>query len=715
MFSKTLFISVVLMTALFAPAYAQTWEWQNPKPHGNSLNDVDFPDSNNGWAVGNCGTIMHTSDAGETWALQISGTTYDLNAVDFTDPTHGWIVGSYDDAMLILKTRDGGITWSIQYQADTCYCHNDIMFVDSITGWAVGWGQGGILHTADGGTTWTSQNSGISYGLDAVDFLNADTGWAVADYDGYRSGEIIFSTNGGSTWLVQDSSSIGHLGVSFINSQLGWVVGKLGSIFKTTNGGTNWIEQYSDSALIFQKVMSIDSNVVWVAGNRYNMGSGDHGVVLRSTDGGSTWIVLRDTRPSISSFSLIDQHSLVVVGSYWEALLARSTDDGITWSPYFSGCGDWLSDVTFTDENTGWVDAGNSLLHTSDGGLTWTRLDSTFPGGQIFFVDQTHGWISNGSKIFRTSDGGATWVLQSSFDPETDWISGLFFSDPSNGWLIKWYHDPDGHFFDYEGVLRTTNGGGTWSSCLQRTSLTGVQFVDSLHGLAWTTYGTICHSNDGGMTWDYTEAPGDYFNITCLDLEHCWLSLEYGGGLYFSSNFGITWNQRSEVGYGHLKFIDPEHGWGLMDNRTVHTTDGGVTWTQDSVLTNNHLTDFSVVGNNIWVSGMYGTILHSNIEIQNTDERPQLIPTSISLSTYPNPFNPSTTISFSLPHASAVKLDVFDVLGRKAEVRLAIPTGVLTAGEHHIAFDGTNLSSGIYFVRLEAGGMVKTQKMMLLR
>lgn len=79
---------------------------------------------------------------------------------------------------------------------------------------------------------------------------------------------------------------------------------------------------------------------------------------------------------------------------------------------------------------------------------------------------------------------------------------------------------------------------------------------------------------------------------------------------------------------------------------------------------------------------------------------------------YPNPFNPATNISFSLPVASHVKLEVYDVLGKKVDELL---NKELNAGEHSVKFDGEGLSSGIYIYRLTSGTMIQTKKMMLLK
>jgi hypothetical protein len=79
---------------------------------------------------------------------------------------------------------------------------------------------------------------------------------------------------------------------------------------------------------------------------------------------------------------------------------------------------------------------------------------------------------------------------------------------------------------------------------------------------------------------------------------------------------------------------------------------------------------------------------------------------------YPNPFNPSTTIRFQLPRASHVTLTVYDVLGR--EVSVLVNEGK-DAGVHEVKFDGSNLASGVYFNRLQAGEFVQIRKLVLLR
>ena len=79
---------------------------------------------------------------------------------------------------------------------------------------------------------------------------------------------------------------------------------------------------------------------------------------------------------------------------------------------------------------------------------------------------------------------------------------------------------------------------------------------------------------------------------------------------------------------------------------------------------------------------------------------------------YPNPFNPSTTIKYSIPKQGNITLKVFDVLG--SEVMTLINNGQ-QQGIYEIEFDGSELTSGIYFYRLQAGEFVETKKMILLK
>ena len=91
----------------------------------------------------------------------------------------------------------------------------------------------------------------------------------------------------------------------------------------------------------------------------------------------------------------------------------------------------------------------------------------------------------------------------------------------------------------------------------------------------------------------------------------------------------------------------------------------------------------------------------------------QVIPGEFRLDqNYPNPFNPSTTIKFELPKSSVVRLTVYDMIGR--EVALLM-NETRDAGVYEVKFDASNLSTGVYLYRLQAGSYVETRKLCLVR
>jgi hypothetical protein len=101
-----------------------------------------------------------------------------------------------------------------------------------------------------------------------------------------------------------------------------------------------------------------------------------------------------------------------------------------------------------------------------------------------------------------------------------------------------------------------------------------------------------------------------------------------------------------------------------------------------------------------------------NLGPVSVNDRFALQPSSLILSAFPNPFNPSTTIHFELAHAGKVTVNIYDVMGRRAATLL---DGPAIAGSHDLHFDASHLSSGVYFARLESREGIRVAKLLLMR
>ncbi|NUO19279.1 T9SS type A sorting domain-containing protein [bacterium] len=120
----------------------------------------------------------------------------------------------------------------------------------------------------------------------------------------------------------------------------------------------------------------------------------------------------------------------------------------------------------------------------------------------------------------------------------------------------------------------------------------------------------------------------------------------------------------------------------------------------------------------VWATDGINTVEASNGEgffqldiIMDADDN-LLTPNDFTLSAYPNPFNPTTTLNFTLSQSSHVQLDLFDIQGRLVT---SLANEIMTAGSHNVSVDGSGLASGIYFAKLQAGAQARTAKLVMMK
>ncbi len=166
-----------------------------------------------------------------------------------------------------------------------------------------------------------------------------------------------------------------------------------------------------------------------------------------------------------------------------------------------------------------------------------------------------------------------------------------------------------------------------------------------------------------------------------------------------------------------------KNGEPIFEPQTQHTASG--TWsslgTGSSNGVNGSVYALAVVGNEVVVGGSFtsaGGVSANRVARWNsgTSRVEQLSPTApktfLLEQNYPNPFNPSTTIRYQLPVASEVKLEVYDVLGKKVATLVSERQA---AGYYQYVWNADGLTSGVYFYRLQAGTFTQTKKMILVK
>jgi len=691
-------------------------KWLSPSPSPSTIYSVFFVDSLYGWAAGANSCVLKTTDGGETWNEQTVPINTTLRKIYFSDRNNGVIIGG--DVTIpymgsVLVTTDGGNTWidknPIQYP-DNTGGFNDMHFVDENVGYIAGfWG---VYRTADKGQTWTAK--GGSGWATAIYFIDPQTG-----YLGNTVGSLLKTTDSGGSW--QEITSMywtWHKDIKFLNSQVGWLVSRglytdYGIIRKTTNGGLTWAIQDSQVNTSYNAIEIIDSLNVMVVG--------DGGRVSFTSDGGANWYY-DGTNDNGDYFDIVLQgnRKWITGGKEGFPRLISSSESGYHWAMRSSELTEnSIRDICFSDSLKGWLAGyGGTLFYTVDGGENWnpksifsidfssistpTNQDIYVSGNNGEFIKSNNGgtnwqvnnignWLSETKikflskdigyciapyegRLFKTTDAGNSWSDQIS---NGHWFNQMFFADSLNGWVIE----PPVCEGDYI-VYRTSNGGETWDDSTHFNYIDGIYFLDSKTGWIVANYNGLYKTTNGGRDWEISAQLGDFIP------KQLWFISESQG--YMIANSNIYWA-------------------GLYQ-----TYDGGITWTpirNYMSLNKIHLNENNI----LWGVGDYGKLIKHKTTITSVEDPREgnNLPQSFILSqNFPNPYNSQTTISYSIPSSSFVQILIFDVLGREVSTLL---NEEKSAGNYKVNFNASELTSGVYFYRIQTGDFIQTRKMILLK
>ena len=272
---KRILLLILIISPLLAMAQSD-WLTQTSNT-SNNLNSVYFINKTTGWAVGNGGSVLKTTDAGVTWVASSTQQFSGLQDVIFLDANRGWMV---NDQGNILRTTTGGAAWKNLTSGSPLY-GIDIQGEESTYEFGYAVGDLGNVYTTSDGENWQGEtNIPTSNKLNDVFSMDFPTNYAWAVGSG---GTIIHTGNTGITWKAQKVPvGTGNLNsVYFTTSELGLAVGDGGKIIKTTNRGATWTAITSGTGDNLNDVFFVSETEVGIVG--------DNGIVLVSENAGDTW------------------------------------------------------------------------------------------------------------------------------------------------------------------------------------------------------------------------------------------------------------------------------------------------------------------------------------------------------------------------------------------------------------------------------------------
>ncbi len=410
------------------------------------------------------------------------------------------------------------------------------------------------------------------------------------------------------------------------------------------------------------------------------------------------------------------------------------------------------NDIYFTAPDSGWaVNGWGQIYRTDNGGTSWflqldqdqTNLETHFRS--VGFFNSRQGWagtVGDGefgatdtTVLYYTENGGQQWQpWPNLFDgPTPAGLCGMQVLNDSTICAVGRVRGPA--YF-----VRSNDGGKSWfSKDLNHLAagLIDVHFLNPDTGIAvglsnsdhQQSSGIILATTDGGQSWY------KHFKTTRTG-EWCWkisfpsdsvgyvsLQRNYSAPIYFlkTTDGGETWEEKlfsSDYYFVQgIGFITDSVGWigGNSSFPTYETVDGGETWY--SAEFGSRVNRLRFFGDTLgYAAGR--TLYRYDASATAIADRGRFLPRSLQLyQNFPNPFNPTTEIRFTLPKTAHTELTVYDLLGRRVAL---LENAVLSAGQHSVTWNGrdrhgNNLAGGIYIYRLRSEGQMLSRKMLLLK
>ncbi|HET7152947.1 MAG TPA: YCF48-related protein, partial [Candidatus Kapabacteria bacterium] len=594
---------IALVALCFAiSTQAQVLTLQNPLPSPTQLTDISAMGSTL-YAVGLDNTIIKSTDGGATWSQQYGDqpAIAMFNATFFRNANRGWAVGNANNGNggFVEYTNNGGSTWGRQVIQQADYLKG-VYFYNDTLGWTVGAGTPPasnsmpfIYYTTNGGNTWTRQSVGVPTSsnayMNSVSFANNATGWAIG-YDPNISGDFLLkTTNSGGAWFSQSpffNSNETANSIATINAAkvfLGGDFGGLATIYSSTDSGATW------STFTFNGNTGVGNGTPAINGSIkkivFPTSSIGYAAGLEDSNGVVKPFVLKTTNGGLSWKKIYN--NLIMPQS---AVAVNSLSAADANNVYLCGA-----------DNGGWVAA------TNDGGNSWSVKSynaAAINGGinpvlyDASFVDLNNGWaVGNASNFVTipvnqynpvavtTTNGGATWTPFPTMpkNPDNVYYTGVSTTSKQNIWICE----PD---FNQENafVIHSTNAGATWNSTQVGVGVypDDIKFSNDSVGIlvgGSGESGPAYYTTDGGATWNSSRF---YYEGQVLDLTRI-------GSFYGLTAWAIG---RDNNGYIYAVTYDGGQSWYVTQTSIFGNSSPTVTYIPNGI-------SFTPSGEFGWITG----------------------------------------------------------------------------------------------------------------
>jgi photosystem II stability/assembly factor-like uncharacterized protein len=395
--------------------------------------------------------------------------------------------------------------------------------------------------------------------------------------------------------------------VKFRNSSEVWAVGANGVIMVSYDAGATWSNVASGTGNDLYAIHFVSASEGAIVGTN---------TVMTTVDGGASWQL--KTAPTSSIFRDVHMVSATELFIIQDGTIFRTTDGGNNWSNVYSpGGSNFYNAITFHTATNGIMVGGGPnpfggafMAYTTNGGLTWTQriVSVSFRMQDIHMINANEGWVvGHEGGVAYTSDGGATWTEQTS-GSSFEFFSVCFLND-QEGFAVG----------EFSSIIYTVDGGSNWNS-LEFITSNDYRAIDfsGANACFGGTNNVLAYSVDTGMNWEISIESsivvGNLFAVDMVNEFEAWAA-GANGVVIHTSDGGLNWTQQDTYVSDFLTaidFFDNQTGCVVGSSGTIlFTTDGGLSWSEDSYPIYLRGVSFATA-TDAWIVGDEGTILYTN-------------------------------------------------------------------------------------------------------